>query len=109
MATSRLHSGQTVALLAPAAQTHTLVRSEHLEVALLALPAGRHIASHQVAGELTLQCLHGEVEVVLTDKTVKLHSSELLFLAAAEPHGLHAPQQCQLLLTLVRYPAGSAP
>lgn len=42
--------------------TTTLVKTEHLEVIRLVVPAGKEIPPHQVAGEITVQCLEGEVE-----------------------------------------------
>lgn len=103
MATARLQSGQHIALLGAAApHTHTLVRSASFEVAKMVLPAGRQIARHQIDGELTLQCLQGEVIVQLDHQAITLSDGMLLYLAGAVPHALFASRDCQLLLTLTR-------
>ena len=43
------------------AKTGTLIKTETLEVIRLVLPAGKQIPPHQVAGEITVQCLEGRV------------------------------------------------
>jgi len=106
MATKRLQSGQRITLAAAAPdhspQTHTLIRSISFEVAILGLTAGRHIARHQIIGELTLQCLHGEVSVQLDQETITLTDGMLLYLAGGVPHALLAARDSQLLLTMTR-------
>jgi quercetin dioxygenase-like cupin family protein len=47
----KLSEGRTVALF----------KSEELEVMRLIVPAGKTVPSHQVKGEITVQCLEGEV------------------------------------------------
>ena len=39
----------------------TLVKTDRLEVIRLAVPAGKELPHHQVAGEITVQCLEGRV------------------------------------------------
>ena len=46
--------------LAPA-RTSTLVKTDGLEIIRLAVPAGKELLHHQVAGEITVQCLEGRV------------------------------------------------
>ena len=111
MATTRLQSGQCLTLLdavsghAPP-ETHTLVRSDALEVAILGLTAGRHIARHQIAGELTLHCLRGEVRIELDPESVTLGAGMLLYLAGGVPHAVLALRDSELLLTLT-WPAAA--
>lgn len=107
MATARLASSTVTSLLAgldqPFATLHsqTLVKTDHLEVARLVLPAGRHIAAHQVNGELTLHCLHGCVALELDEQTLRLQSGDLVFLAGHVRHGMLAQRDSLLLLSLV--------
>lgn len=41
--------------------TSTLAKTEALELLRLVIPAGTQIAQHQVPGEVTVQCLEGQV------------------------------------------------
>ena len=43
-------------------KTQTLVKTETLEVMRIVMAAGKDIAGHAVAGEITVQCLEGRVE-----------------------------------------------
>ena len=109
MATTRLQSGQCLTLIDAASghappQTHTLIRSDALEVAILGLTAGRHIARHQITGELTLQCLHGEVRIEIEPESVTLSAGMLLYLAGGVPHAVLALHDSELLLTITRSP-----
>ena len=45
-------------------QSTTLVLDKHLKVLRLALPAGKQLPEHAVAGPITLYCLDGAVDVV---------------------------------------------
>ena len=107
MATTRLQSGQCLSVIDAASghappQTHTLVRSDALEVAVLGLTAGRHLARHQITGELTLHCLRGEVRIELEPESVTLSAGRLLYLAGGVPHALLALRDSELLLTMTR-------
>jgi quercetin dioxygenase-like cupin family protein len=42
--------------------TTTLVKTERLEVLRVVMPRGKHLPRHEVAGEITLQCLEGRVK-----------------------------------------------
>src|SRR5437868_13636781 len=70
------------------AQTTTLLKTKTLEVIRLVVPAGKAIPTHQVAGEITVQCLEGRVAFTAGDTTRELGPGELLFLSGAEPHSL---------------------
>ena len=82
------------------AQTTTLVKTNHLELIRLVLPAGKEIAEHQVAGEITVQCLEGQVEFTSNDVTRSLSAGLLVFLAGASKHSLRAVENSSLLLTI---------
>ncbi|MFV0681009.1 cupin domain-containing protein [Ottowia sp.] len=83
-----------------AAQSVALFKSAHLEVLRLVFPAGHRMPSHQVAGEITIQCLEGEVEVEVAGRTTTLSTGQLLFAEGGEPHALHALQPTSVLVTI---------
>ena len=43
--------------------TATLVKTDTLEVIRIVMPAGKDIPRHDVPGEITVQCLEGNVDV----------------------------------------------
>jgi quercetin dioxygenase-like cupin family protein len=80
--------------------TTTLIKTERLEVIRLVLPAGKEIAEHQVAGEITVQCLEGEVEFRSGGESQALAAGELLYLRGNEPHALRGVLDSSVLVTI---------
>ena len=81
-------------------RTVALFKSEELEVMRLIVPAGKTVPSHQVKGEITVQCLEGEVAFTANGQTQPMKAGQLLWLAGGVPHGLTAVQDASLLVTL---------
>ncbi|MDM0014446.1 cupin domain-containing protein [Variovorax sp. J22P168] len=85
-------------------KTSALFKSVDLEVMRLVLQAGKSMPPHKVAGELTIQCLEGSLELVLDEGPVRLGAGELLFLTANAMHGVKAVTNASALITLVLKP-----
>lgn len=81
--------------------THAVFKSEHLEVIRLVLQTGKTFPPHKVAGEVTIHCIEGKIEVS-TDATtaVVLHPHQLLMLAAGQVHGVVALEPSSALVTI---------
>jgi len=79
-----------------------LARTDDLEVMRLILPKGRSIPEHHVAGEITLQCLEGTVEVQAHDRTQPLRAGQMLYLAGEVPYALYALENSSVLMTMLR-------
>jgi quercetin dioxygenase-like cupin family protein len=84
------------------AVTTTLLKTDHLEVIRLVMPAGKEIAPHKAKGDITVQCLEGKLEFTALGKTEELTAGNLLYLPAGEIHSLKCLEACSLLLTIVR-------
>lgn len=82
-------------------RTETLAKTDHLELIRLVLPAGKSIAEHEVPGEITVQCLEGKLEFASGGVTRTLTPGQLLYLAGASKHALHAVENSMLLLTIL--------
>lgn len=82
-------------------RTTVLAKSERLELIRLVLPAGKQIAEHRAPGDLTVQCLSGEVDFTALGRSQTLSPGKLLYLSAHEPHALSARSDATLLLTLL--------
>ncbi|MBL8278115.1 MAG: cupin domain-containing protein [Pelomonas sp.] len=83
-----------------AARTSALFKAENLEVIRLILPAGHVLAPHSVPGEITLQCLEGELVVEAQGQVRRLKAGQLLYLVGGEPHKVAAVQASSALLTI---------
>jgi quercetin dioxygenase-like cupin family protein len=89
------------------AKTTTLVKTDSLEVIRLVLPAGKDFAPHTVAGEITLQCLEGEIEFHAGDSHCVLAAGHLVYLRGSVEHSLRADVDSSLLLTILLSPRHS--
>jgi quercetin dioxygenase-like cupin family protein len=101
-------SGEVVAVAAPTAasgaKSATLVKTHTLEVLRLVLPKGKEIPSHKAPGEITVQCIEGQVVFTCHGKSPELLPGDLLYLNASEPHSLAARADSVLLVTLLLPP-----
>lgn len=82
-------------------QTSTLVKTEFLEIIRIVLPQGKEIPTHQVLGEITIQCLEGHVEVMAGTKTRELTAGHMLYLSGGEPHALKGLTDSSVLVTIL--------
>lgn len=81
--------------------SHTLVKTNQLELIRLVLAQGKEIATHKVAGPIIVLCLEGRVTFQAMGKTLALEAGELLHLPAHEPHSVHAQEPSSLLVTIL--------
>lgn len=82
------------------ASTHTLAKSERLEVIRLVVPAGKEIPPHKVAGPITVQCLEGRIAFAVEGREQTLAPGEMLFLAGSETHSLKGIEDSSVLVTI---------
>jgi quercetin dioxygenase-like cupin family protein len=83
------------------AVTNTLVKTDRLEVIRLVVSAGKDIPPHQVAGEITVQCLEGRVAFTAGGTTRELAAGQMLYLAGNEPHSLRGIEDASVLVTIL--------
>jgi quercetin dioxygenase-like cupin family protein len=106
MAIHHAHSGELIDVRPLRAAlageiTKALYKSDHLEVIRMVLPAGKSMPAHRVAGEVTVQCLEGAVEVVMNGARQLIREGEMVCLAGGVEHALDAVQDSSLLVTIL--------
>ena len=89
--------------------TRTLYKSDHLEVFRLVFLAGKGLPEHRVAGELTVQCLEGCIEMTVSGRTESMQAGDLMCLAGGVPHALKALEDSSVLITLLLHTAQPKP
>ncbi|WP_407713336.1 cupin [Comamonas testosteroni] len=82
-------------------KTTALFKSDTLEVIRLVLTAGKRLPAHQVQGELTIQCLAGQLAVIQGASRQTLGAGQLLFLPAQTMHEIEAELDSSALITIV--------
>ncbi len=90
------------------ARTHSLLKTDRLQLMRLVLAAGQTVPEHEVAGEMTLLCLEGQVLVHTPGRQCRLAGGQLLLLPAHEAHALEALVDSSLLATLLLHPPAPA-
>lgn len=83
------------------ARTAAIFKTEELEVMRLILPAHKTMPSHLVKGDITVQCLEGEVDFIADGKTQRLKAGQMLWLEGGVAHSLTGVRDASLLVTIV--------
>lgn len=83
------------------ATTRALVKAAKLEVIRLVVPAGKDIPEHKAPGDITVQCLEGQVDFTAEGRTQRLAPGQLLYLAAGAPHSLRGVENSSVLVTIL--------
>lgn len=110
MALTHADPGTAIALRATAPmaggpRAQALFKSEDLEVVRLALAAGDVLPPHRVAGEITVQCLNGALQLGLDEgRHCALKTGEMCFLAGGALHDVRALEDCVALVTIALHP-----
>lgn len=105
MAIEHAASGQVVNLRHPAGQpaqarSTAVCKTRDLEVMLMVLPAGRSLPPHHVRGDITVQCLEGEVEMHAGAEPRQLGAGQMLWLAGGVQYAIKALRDSTLLVTM---------
>ncbi len=82
------------------ASTHTILKAAQLELIRIVLLAGKEMRAHKVPGEITVQCIEGNIEFQALGKTLLLKSGDLVHLQGDALHALKAVEDSSLLLTI---------
>jgi quercetin dioxygenase-like cupin family protein len=83
------------------AVTTTLVKTAHLEIIRVVLPAGKQIPPHKVGGEITVQCLEGRAAFTALGGTQELDAGQMLFLPGGEEHAVKGVEDASVLITIL--------
>ena len=81
-------------------RTVALFKTEDLEVIRLVLAAGKGMPPHKVAGEITIQCIEGRIDVTVDGDSNHLAAGQLIYLARNVLHGVTALDNASVLVTI---------
>jgi quercetin dioxygenase-like cupin family protein len=82
-------------------KSHSLLKTDKLQLMRVVLMAGQNMPEHHVGGDLTIQCLEGEVRVNTPQHSFPLLGGELIAVPAHKPHSVQAISDASLLLTVL--------
>ena len=79
----------------------SLIKTDRIQLLHMVLAPHQDQPQHHVDDECTIQCLEGEVEVVMGSGVKKLRAGNLVVLPAKQQHALRARRQSAVLVTLL--------
>ena len=83
------------------ARTHALFKSLDMEVIRVVLRSGQSLPPHKVPGSVSLHCLEGRLEVMVSGDSHALQAGQLMHLPAHAPHAVRALEDSSALATIV--------
>jgi len=109
MAIAHLQAGDVVNVVPLGAalsetRTHALFKSDDLEVIRIVMTTGDTMPAHTVAGEITVQCIEGQVILTCDAGERELTAGQLIHLGRNDPHALRCVENASLLLTIALRP-----
>lgn len=81
--------------------SYALVKTEDMEVIRMALPEGKTIDEHSVEGEMSVQCLRGDILFSVDGEEVNLKENEWLYLEKKQPFSYSVKKDTILLVTIL--------
>jgi quercetin dioxygenase-like cupin family protein len=90
--------------LLPSTTSHALFKSADLEVIRSVMRAGETMPSHAVAGESTVQCIEGKVQLTCATGVQELSRGQLVYLGRQETHTIFCSEDASLLRTICLLP-----
>ncbi len=85
-------------------RSHSLLRTDKLQLMRIVLLAGEGLPPHHQAGEVCLLCLEGLTTVSTSAGDRPLQPGHGIVLPAGEPHALKAEQDSSLLAFMLLHP-----
>lgn len=89
--------------LAPT-RSHSLLRTDKLQLMRMVLLAGEGLPSHHQVGEVCIHCVEGLVVVSTSAGDKALQAGYATVLPASEPHAFKAEQDSSLVLLMLLHP-----
>lgn len=83
------------------AQTVALIKTNDMEVVRMILLAGKIVPPHKVPGEITIQCLEGQIECIADGHIQTLNAGQLLYLSGGVQHSLAGVEDASILVTIL--------
>lgn len=82
-------------------RTQALYKSDHLEVFRMVPLACKVMPAHQVAGEISIQCIEGNIELTAAGTSHRMREGDLICLAGGTSHALNAIEDSSVLVTIL--------
>ena len=82
--------------------SRTIMDEEKGTVTLFAFGEGQGLSEHTAPFDAIAHILEGEVEIIISGKTLNLQNGEMVIMPANEPHALKAKRKFKMILVMIR-------
>ena len=87
--------------------SHSLVKTERLQLIRVVLAAGEGVPAHHLEGEVSIQCIEGLVLVKAPRRECRIGPGQLVVLPAGEPYAVQAEKSSSLLVSMLLHQHGA--
>jgi quercetin dioxygenase-like cupin family protein len=87
---------------AGAVVSREILRKKTGTVTVFAFDKGEELSEHTAPFDALVVCLDGEAEIMISGKTHRLKSGEMIIMPAHEPHALKAAKKFKMALIMIR-------
>jgi quercetin dioxygenase-like cupin family protein len=82
--------------------SRTLIDKKVGTLTLFAFAQGQGLSEHTAPFDAFIYILDGKAEVVISGKSYRVGTGEMLIMPANEPHSLKAPERFKMMLVMIR-------
>ncbi len=82
--------------------SRTILDKKTGTVTLFAFDRGQGLSEHTAPFDALVHLLDGEVEIVISGKSLRLKEGEMVIMPASQPHALRASEKFKMILTMIR-------
>ncbi|MDH5702831.1 MAG: cupin domain-containing protein [Aigarchaeota archaeon] len=82
--------------------SRTIIDKKTGTVTLFAFDEGQGLSEHTAPFDALVYLLHGEAEITISGKAIRLREGEIVVMPANHPHALRAVKRFKMLLTMIR-------
>lgn len=81
-------------------KTNALFKSKDLELIRLVLSKGGSLPPHKVKGEIIIQCIEGQLDIITNEQSHILNPGQLMYLLGEQMHSVMAIKDSIALVTI---------
>jgi quercetin dioxygenase-like cupin family protein len=82
--------------------SRTLIKKPTGTVTLFAFDAGQELSEHTAPFDALVHVLHGETEITISGKPLRLTAGQMVIIPAGKPHAVKAVEQFKMMLIMIR-------
>jgi quercetin dioxygenase-like cupin family protein len=82
--------------------SRTLAKGASGTLTLFAFDKGQELSEHTAPFDAFVQCVEGQMEVVVAGEKVALEVGQSVLMPAAIPHSVHAPERMKMVLFMLK-------